>query len=124
MSSGGSYVKNKFVDEEQYSAVAAYSVGNTRTGIPSGATIVEGIYYMWDDGGFTGDGWKYNVVGGPTNTYPDFSSDEDVALYVETNGNLDAVFSYWSAHYNKYGWDAFYRAVNLNCMDVDQSAAN
>lgn len=118
MSSGGNYVS------APYSAVAAYSVDGTNT-IPSGATIVRGIYYMWNDGGFTGKGWKYNVLGGPTNIYPGFSSDEDVANYVAANGNLDDVFSHWSLNYDLTGWDNFYNAVGVDsgCMDVDHGGA-
>lgn len=114
---GGYYVPNP----NQYTQVAAYSVARDST-IPSGASIVRGIYYMWDDGGFTGKGWMYNVSGGPTNMYEDFKSDEDVANYVATVGNLNAVFDYWAQNYTFEGWDNFYMAVreNSGCMDVDQ----
>lgn len=124
MSSGGTYVKNRFTDGEEYSAVTAYSIGSTRAGIPSGASIVRGIYYMWNDDGFTGQGWMYEVGGGPTNMYSAFSSNDDVANYVANTGNLDDVFSYWVQHYTLEGWDAFYNAVGVNsgCMDVDHSA--
>ena len=51
MPNGGSYVKNPGYDPneiEQYSTVQAYTIsGNSRT-IPSGASIVRGIYYMWE----------------------------------------------------------------------------
>ena len=106
------------------SPVEARSVPNDIT-IPSGSTVVHGIYYMWDDQGFTGKGWMYDVSGGPTNTYPDFSSDEDVANYVANNGDLDDVFSYWSQHYSLAGWDAFYDAVGVDsgCMDVYHAPA-
>lgn len=120
MSSGGTYISNKFKDGEEYDPVEGYSV-NTREGtIPSGASIVQGIYYMWNDGGFTGKGWMHGINGGPTNIYPDFHSDEDVAEYVAANGNLDAVFSHWAQHYTLEGWDKFYDAVGVNsgCMDV------
>lgn len=55
--------------------------------------------------------------------YPDFESDEDVATYVATNGNLNAVFSYWAQNYTLEGWDRFYNAVGVGsgCMDVDHS---
>lgn len=125
MSSGGSYVNNKFAYDDQYTAVAAYSTNSRNVTIPSGASIVRGIYYMWNDAGFTGKGWRYSVEGGPTNMYPDFSSDTDVANYVAANQNLDEVFSYWAQHYTLEGWDAFYNAVGVDsgCMDVDQSQA-
>lgn len=118
MSYGGNYVS------APYSAVAAYSVDGTNT-IPSGATVVQGIYYMWNDGGFTGQGWMYRISGGPTNIYPDFSSDEDVANYVAANRNLDVVFSYWNQYYTLEGWDNFYDAVGVGsgCMDVYHSEA-
>lgn len=111
-----------YVPYPQYSAVAAYSVPDQNT-IPSGASIVHGIYYMWNESGFTGHGWKYEVTGGPTNMYPEFSSDDDVAEYVANNRNLNEVFSYWSQHYSLEGWDNFYRAVGVDsgCMDVDRS---
>ena len=113
---GGYYVPNP----NQYTQVAAYSVARDNT-IPSGASIVQGIYYMWDENGFTGGGWMYGVTSGPTNSYPDFDSDKDVAEYVASKGNLDDVFKHWSTVYNKDGWHAFYTAVGIGCMDVIQS---
>lgn len=118
------YGANYSVNPEIYSEVAAFSTQDPT--IPSGASIVHGIYYKWDDGGFTGQGWMYDVKGGPTNIYPSFSSDADVADYVASNKNLDAVFSYWSQNYDMAGWDNFYTAVRdkLSCMDVvDHSSA-
>ena len=111
-----------YVSHPQYSPVAAYSVPAANE-IPSGATIVRGIYYMWDDGGFTGKGWMYEVSGGPTNMYPEFASDDDVAAYVANVGNLNAVFDNWIANYTLDGWDSFYNAVGVEsgCMDVDHS---
>ncbi len=55
--------------------------------------------------------------------YPDFKSNDDVATYVATNGNLDAVFYNWSLNYTIEGWDAFYKTVGADsgCMDVDQA---
>ncbi len=126
MPNGGSYVKNPGYDPneiEQYSTVQAYTIsGNSRT-IPSGASIVRGIYYMWNDQGFTGNGWMYEVPGGPTNKYPDFKSNEDVAKYVADNGDLNAVFAHWADNYDLDGWDNFYMAVRNypGCMDVDHS---
>lgn len=79
---------------------------------------------MWNENGFTGNGWKYHVTGGPTNMYPDFKSDDDVADYVATNRNLDAVFRYWAQHYTLEGWNRFYDAVGVSsgCMDVNPSS--
>ena len=116
------YGANYSVNPEIYSEVAAFSTRNTT--IPSGASIVHGIYYMWNDEGFTGKGWMYEVKGGPTNMYPDFDSNEAVANYVATVGNLDAVFSNWSKTYDLTGWDKFYNAVGVGsgCMDVVQSS--
>ena len=112
---GGYYVPNP----NQYTQVAAYSVARDNT-IPSGASIVHGIYYKWNDQGFTGKGWRYDGTGGPTNKYPYFHSNEDVAKYVADNGNFDNVFSYWSEHYSLEGWDNFYQDVGVGsgCMDV------
>ena len=125
MSSGGFYVDNRFAESEAYSPVAAYSVSARDAAIPSGASIVRGIYYMWNDQGFISQGWMYNVEGGPTNTYPGFRSDDDVAVYVANEGNLDAVFSYWSQNYTLTGWDNFYTKVGVDsgCMDVDRSVS-
>ena len=55
--------------------------------------------------------------------YQDFTSDDDVANYVATYHNLDAVFFYWSQNYTLEGWDNFYTAVGVDsgCMDVDHS---
>ena len=125
MPSGGSYVKNPGYDPneiEQYSTVQAYTIPGNSSAIPSGASIVRGIYYMWNDQGFTGRGWKYDATGGPTNIYPGFSSDGDVAEYVASIGNLNEVFAYWAQHYDLEGWDNFYNAVGVGsgCMDVDR----
>lgn len=124
VSSGGTYISNKFKDGEEYDPVEGYSVNTRDVTIPSGASIVRGIYYMWNDGGFTGQGWMYSVEGGPTNMYQGFTSDDDVAAYVSDIGNLDAVFSYWAQHYTLEGWDNFYTAVGVDsgCMDVDHSS--
>ena len=115
------YGANYSVNPEIYSDVAAFSTRDAT--IPSGASIVHGIYYKWNDDGFTGRGWKYDIVGGPTYMYPGFNSDEDVANYVATNRNLDAVFSHWQKNYTLEGWDEFYNAVGVDsgCMDVDHS---
>lgn len=104
---------------QQYEPVMARAVSNDLE-IESGKTIVQGIYYMYNDRGFTGKGWMHSVVGGPTNMYPDFRSDDDVANYVANVGNLNAVFSHWSGEYTLAGWDAFYDAVGTDsgCMDV------
>ena len=69
-------------------------------------------------------GWMYNIIGGPTNIYPDFRSNDDVAKYVANNHNLNAVFNYWAQHYTLEGWDDFYTAVGVDsgCMDVDHSS--
>lgn len=56
------YGANYSVNPEIYSEVAAFSTRNTT--IPSGASIVHGIYYKWDDGGFTGRGWMLDIEGG------------------------------------------------------------
>ena len=122
MSMGSYYVPNKLQDSEAmevYSAVSARDV-STSGNIPSGATIVQGIYYMWNDEGFTGKGWMYDIEGGPTNMYPEFRRDEDVAAYVQATGNLDAVFSHWNQHYTIVGWNNFYTEVGVDsgCMDV------
>ncbi len=123
MSSGSNYVLNKYSDDETYSPVRAYSLARDTT-ISSGATIVRGIYYMWNDQGFTGKGWMYAIAGSPTNMYTGFRSDDDVAAYVAANGNLDAVFEYWAQNYTLEGWDNFYNAVGVGsgCMDVDHSS--
>lgn len=127
MPSGGSYVKNPGYDPneiEQYSTVQAYTISGKDITIPSGASIVHGIYYMWNDGGFTGQGWMYNVEGGPTQMYPDFKRDEDVANFVANNGNLNEVFRNWAQHYTLEGWNSFYTAVGVDsgCMDVNPSS--
>lgn len=112
---GGYYVPNP----NQYTQVAAYSVARDNT-IPSGASIVQGIYYMWNEDGFTGRGWMHDIEGSPTNMYPDFQDDDDVAAYVAEYENLNAVFSAWSQNYTLEGWDNFYKAVGVGsgCMDV------
>lgn len=112
------YGANYSVNPEIYSEVAAFST--RKNNIPSGVSIVQGIYYMWNENGFTGNGWKYDIEGGPTNMYPEFHSEEDVAKYVAAGNNLNEVFSQWSQKYNLVGWNNFYNAVGVNsgCMDV------
>ena len=114
------YGANYSVNPEIYSEVAAFSTQDPT--IPSGASIVRGIYYMWNDQGFTGKGWMYEVDGGPTKLYPDFNSNDDVAAYVADKGNLDAVFSHWAQNYTLEGWDNFYTEVGVDsgCMNVDK----
>lgn len=111
-----------------YEAVSANAI-SSMADIPSGASIVRGIYYMWNEDGFTGKGWMSGIEGSPTNIYPDFVSDPEdereqaVANYLATNQNLNAVFDYWSQNYTLEGWDNFYMAVGADsgCMDVDHS---
>lgn len=126
MSSGGTYVGNKFKNGEEYDPVEGYSVNTRNATIPSGASIVQGIYYMWNERGFTGQGWMWEIEGGPTNMYPGFNSDNDVANHVATNGNLDAVFRDWAQKYTMDGWDNFYTAVGVDsgCMDVHHSSTS
>lgn len=104
---------------QQYEPVMARAVSNDLE-IPSGKTYVQGIYYMYNENGFTGKGWMHDISGGPTNMYPDFNTDADVAAYVEKNQNLDAVFLHWRGVYTLEGWDNFYGAVGTGsgCMDV------
>lgn len=111
------YGANYSVNPEIYSEVAAFSTRDIT--IPSGASIVQGIYYMWNDDGFTGKGWMHDIAGGPTNVYG-FTSDDEVAVYVAREKNLDAVFSHWQKNYTLEGWDNFYDAVGVDsgCMDV------
>ena len=122
MAMGTNYVRNREYEQErvQYQSLMASATSNSSNVISSGATIVEGIYYMWNENGFTGNGWMYEIEGSPTNKYPDFKNDEDVAEYVENTGNLDAVFSSWSMNYTLADWHRFYTAVGVNsgCMDV------
>ena len=94
MSSGGTYISNKFKDGEEYDPVEGYSVNTRDANIPSGASIVRGIYYMWNDRGFTGQGWMHDIEGGPTNIYPGFTSDDDVAILKRFSRN---------AHHNSNG---------------------
>ena len=109
-----------FVYHPEYSPVQAFS--NRRDiSIPSGTTIVQGIYYSWDSSGFTGKGWFEHILGGPTAMF-DFANAgySSVEEYVAGVGDLDDVFAYWSQHYDLEGWHAFYSAVGINsgCMDV------
>lgn len=111
-----------------YEAVSANAI-SSMADIPSGASIVRGIYYMWNEDGFTGQGWMSGIEGSPTNIYRDFVSvpederEQAVANYLATNQNLNAVFDYWSQNYTLEGWDNFYMAVGADsgCMDVDHS---
>lgn len=116
MAQGSNYVRNP--NKESYTDVSAYGIA-TYAGIPSGATVVQGIYYMWDDAGFTGKGWMCEVEGGPTQIYG-FKSNDDVREYLTTYPNLDEVFRFWSGKYDMEGWNNFYNAVGADsgCMDV------
>ena len=110
--------------KEEYDGVMAFSVPAEGTTIPSGATIVRGIYYKWNERGFIGQGWMYNIPGGPTGMYPHFNSEADVAAHVAEHQNLDKVFEHWSQYYTLEGWDTFYNAVGATsgCVDVAHSA--
>ena len=116
-------MQGSYVYHPEYSPVQAFSYGRNGRTIPSGASIVREIYYMWNDEGFTGKGWMHDIEGGPTNIYPGFESDDDVAEHVTSNGHLDAVFAHWAQYYTLVGWDNFYNAVGVGsgCMDVDHS---
>lgn len=124
MANGGNYVKNP----NQYDGVNGRSVSTYANSIPSGSSIVRGIYYIWNDDGFTGNGWKTDVIGSPLQMYFNNklfigtgNSWEDWAReYLDEYGNLTAVFSYWSQYYTLEGWDNFYNAVGVKsgCMDV------
>lgn len=119
MGQGSNYVRNP--NKESYTDVSAYGIA-TYAGIPSGATVVRGIYYMWNDNGFTGQGWMCKVEGGPTEMYG-FTSNDDVREYLTTHQNLDEVFRDWSEKYTLTGWDNFYNAVGVDsgCMDVERT---
>ena len=124
MANGTNYVKNP----NQYDGVGGYSISTSTNSIPSGSTVVRSIYYMWNDNGFIGNGWKTNIKGSPLQMYFEdgqFSGSgndwEDWAEeYISQFGNLNAVFSYWSQHYTLADWDNFYMAVGVDsgCMDV------
>lgn len=111
-----------------YEAVSANAI-SSMADIPSGASIVRGIYYMWNEDGFTGQGWMSGIEGSPTNIYPTFANvseadrDQAVEDYLASNQNLNDVFEYWSQHYTLEGWDNFYMKVGVDsgCMDVDHS---
>lgn len=123
MSSGSAYVNNRFAYDDQYVAVAAYSVNSAGNTIPSGASVVEGIYYMWNDAGFTGQGWMTDIEGGPTYMFDNgryANNDTAFAEYAATVPNLNEVFGEWAEHYTLEGWHSFYMAVGVesNCMDV------
>lgn len=113
MSSGGNYVS------APYSAVAAYSVDGTNT-IPSGATIVQGVYYMWDEQGFISTGWHADMFGSPINSGLGNVSNDEVLAYIADpnrgNGTLDPIFANWNPDMN--AWDVFYNAVPLGCKTV------
>ena len=118
MSSGGNYVA------KPYSTVSAKAARN-EPAIPStGAVIVGGVYYAWENSetrkGFTGNGsWFTNIQEGPTYAY--FSQNMGSAStleaaaqnYVDTNGNLDAIFEYWrdSPDYDVDQYQAFLNAI-------------
>lgn len=126
MSSGSAYVNNRFAYDDQYVAVAAYSVNSAGNTIPSGASVVQGIYYMWNELGFTGQGWMTGISGSPTNMFNDgmYANNEDAfAEYAASVQNLNDVFSQWAENYTLEGWDNFYAAVGVDsgCMDVVHS---
>lgn len=114
---GTNYVRNREYEQERLMASAANGTSNA---IGSGYTVVEGIYYKWNDQGFTGQGWMHEIAGSPTNLYPDFSDDDDVESYVLAHGNLDDVFKHWANVYTLTDWHNFYTAVGVEsgCMDV------
>lgn len=85
-------------EKEGYQTVYGKAVNSRDTIIPSGANQVGGLYYEWDDSGFTGMGFFTNIENGPTANFG-FTSDEDVLNYLNSQSegqkNLNAVFRAW-----------------------------
>lgn len=117
-----------YVERKIYEEVNAFSVSARNVAIPSTATVVEGIYYIWNPGlGFQGTGWQETLEGSPMAVYDfgAYSGDttvDKINNYIEQYDNLDAVFLNWSnyldgldAQTSMVCWDKFYQAVPTGC---------
>lgn len=75
-----------------YSPVEANSAPANRA-IPSGATAVNGVYFSWNEKGFTGSGW-YITDGSPLASAG--ITEQSIDDYLAENENLNSVFASWS----------------------------
>lgn len=117
--SGGSY-KSTPVDSEAYVSIAAYKV-NARDAVPSGATVINGVYFIWNNSGFTGHSFYTNIPYGPTASYG-FKSDQAVIDYITANINLDDVFASWNPTFDEFMYFAdLFRTGGeaYGCADFD-----
>lgn len=116
--------------KENYEPVEGRTVNSRETIIPSDAYQVGGIYYEWNDEGFTGKSFFTDIINGPTNSYG-FNSDADVIDYLnslpEGQRNLNAVFLNWQNfinglsdddawEYSRNFEDAVYNAGGTGCV--------
>ena len=88
-----------------YEEVKAYQVSQgVQTLSTSGGYTTGGIYIMWDvNSGFTGQGWLLDDLSSPAHGY----TEDKIRQEVETNNNLDKMFSAWTdrVHYEtRYPW--------------------
>ena len=81
-----------------YSPVEANSIPANRA-IPSGATVVNGAYFSWNDNGFTGRGW-FITDGSPLDSAG--ITEDTVDDYLAANSNLNEVFANWSPSFDGF----------------------
>lgn len=100
-----------------YAPVDAVAV-SARNAIPSNVTIVDNVYYSWNENGFVGVSWFFNISGSPM-VNAGLTSEELVEEYFNDHTDLNDVFDAW--HPDKKEFDDFYNAVKdnaYNCYDI------
>ena len=104
-----------------YSPVEANSAPANRA-IPSGSTAVNGVYFLWNEKGFTGTGW-FLTPGSPL-WDSGLTTVAAVDDYLSTNDNLNEVFSAWNPSFYEFmDWAENFRedGKGAGCADFDIS---
>lgn len=89
-----------------YEPVDANAISTYDATIPSDATLVDGVYFAWNENGFTGKTWLLdeNIPSHPLkdNTYQQLNSEEEIAAWFESHADLNDIFSAWNPDFDPY----------------------
>lgn len=89
-----------------YEPVDANAISTYDATIPSDATLVQGVYFAWNENGFTGQTWLLDaeILSHPLkdNTHQQLNSEEDIATWFETHTDLNDIFSSWHPNFEQY----------------------
>lgn len=103
-----------------YSEVQAMAMPMTNS-VPSGATVVNGAYFNWNESGFVGTGW-YITDGSPLASAG--LTLDTIDQYLADKGNLNEVFANWAPNFNEFmSWADNFREgrSGAGCADFDIS---